>query len=103
MTIDIFNLGRVLQERFPSLTDYDAPAVDLAIEELAHHQDSFRRLVDELNSLNDGDYAGLAQVLTDLQSLFEHAAEHVNEARPQLDKLLQSASSKAESINLPIA
>lgn len=29
--IDLFQLGRVLHERFPSPVDYDAPAVDLAM------------------------------------------------------------------------
>ena len=96
--IDIFQLGRTLSEKYPELAHADAPAVDLAIEDLAHASEELHRIVTALGHLDSGDYDGLMQVLTDLQDLFAHTSDHIHEAVPELEKLLAAASETTASL-----
>lgn len=92
--VDIFQLGRALQAKFPDLVALDSPEIDLALEDLHYAHKSIELIVDELDQLQAGDYDGLSQVLSDLHGLFDHTQGHVSEALPSLDRLWRAASDR---------
>jgi len=96
--VDTFQLGRLLHEKFPDIAEFDAPAVDTAMEELAHSSQEIERIVTELNRLRIGDYESFAQLLTDLQGRLEHVVGHIEEAMPELIRLLEAVSEKSELV-----
>lgn len=46
--VDIFQLGRILHEKFPDLNEFDAPAIDLAMEDSARAQEGLHQIVEAL-------------------------------------------------------
>ncbi len=92
--VNIFQFGRVLDKNFPELVKYDSPEIDLAIEDLANTEKSIQKIISELNKLKRHDYNGLAQILTDLENLFEHTNEHLKKAKPKLSKLQRIVHNK---------
>lgn len=95
--IDIFQLGRTINEKFPEFATLDAPEIDLAIEDLAGVQEKLKRVVAALHKLKPGDYEGFSQILADLWELFQHSSYHIEEAMSSLNKLWKAVSEKTES------
>lgn len=101
--MDIFFLGRVLQEKFPELfkevEDEELAAVDLALPDFCSDADRLRNdLLLRMSSLKPGDYDALLDCIAELREIFEHNREHLTEASEPLAKLLSVLSAKVHKL-----
>lgn len=88
--IDIFLLGRILEEKFPDLLqEVDDAPLSIALADFCEYAEKIsQELIPKIATITPGDYESLENYLMELQEVIEHNLYHLNEANNTLRQLL---------------